>query len=125
MLDWGQIKKEMDYSLLASYLLLAIIGIFLIYSATYYSEAKYLKILYKKQIVWAVIAFACVLVVMVLPSKYFYIFIYGAYALSLVLLVVVLLFSKSGFVHDRWMNLGGLQFQPSELAKLTTLLMLA
>jgi rod shape determining protein RodA len=47
------------------------------------------------------------------------------YALGLVLLVVVLIFGSSSKGAQRWINLPGFRFQPSELMKLIVPLMLA
>jgi rod shape determining protein RodA len=63
-------------------------------------------------------------VVVLLPMKIFYKQAYWFYGLSVILLIAVLFAGGSKGVH-RWFQVGGLKFQPSELAKIATILALA
>src|SRR5439155_10241130 len=47
------------------------------------------------------------------------------YGVSLLLLAAVLVLGSSAFGAKRWLELGPLKFQPSELAKIATVLVLA
>jgi len=50
---------------------------------------------------------------------------YPAFGLTLIMLIAVEFFGVSGMGAQRWINLGFLQFQPSELVKITLILALA
>lgn len=72
-----------------------------------------------------IIIFAALTFTLYLTIRLEYILLYGSilYYLSLLLLVLTLFFGKG--VVNRWLNLGILQLQPSELAKLGLILILA
>ena len=109
-------------------LLVCLYGTVMVFSAgAPYAETRYGDSLYfvKKQTVWLMVGFA----VMYLSSRlspdiykkytpYFYIF-------TLILLVLVLLFGFVGNGAQRWISIGPLTIQPSEMAKLSMIMMLS
>ena len=102
---------------------IALIGLAAVYSATY--TAKGPSALYYKQIVW-VSAGVIVMFVALIPDyhtigRYAYIL----YAISLILLVLVMFMGKTGMGAQRWLAIGPFAFQPSEFAKLSLTLALA
>jgi rod shape determining protein RodA len=102
---------------------IALIGLAAVYSATY--TAKGPSALYYKQIVW-VSAGVLVMFLALIPDyhtigRYAYIF----YAISLILLVLVMFMGKTGMGAQRWLAIGPFAFQPSEFAKLSLTLALA
>lgn len=79
---------------------------------------------FDKQLVWIVISIPAMLLAATIPYRALKPFCYVAFAISVGLLVVVYLFpAKWG--SRRWIPLGFMNFQPSELAKLTLILVLA
>ncbi len=104
-------------------LALSLIGIFLVYSAT--SHNSDIAGLWKKQIYWFFISF----VVMWFFSKIDYRFwieaSYIFYWVSIVSLIAVFVIGDEANGARRWIKLGFLSYQPSELAKLSILLVLA
>jgi rod shape determining protein RodA len=102
---------------------IAIAGSFAVYSATYTSRGP--SPLFYKQLIWMSVG-VVVMFLAVIPDyhtvgRYAYIL----YAISLVLLVLVMLVGKTGMGAQRWLPLGPFAFQPSELAKLSITLALA
>jgi rod shape determining protein RodA len=102
---------------------IALIGLAAVYSATY--TAKGPSALYYKQIVW-VSAGVLVMFFALIPDyhtigRYAYIL----YAISLILLVLVMFLGKTGMGAQRWLAIGPFAFQPSEFAKLSLTLALA
>lgn len=117
-----------DWVLSLAALGLVFVGLVLIYSGssrTYDGPIASFANPVAKQLVFA---FAGV-VVMFLVSKldYHYLTHYAwiLYAIGLVSLVVILAVGHSAFGSTRWFNLGPIQIQPSEFAKLATILALA
>ena len=60
-----------------------------------------------------------------LPADFWYRAAWPLYGASILLLLCVLLFGQSVNGAKRWINIAGLQFQPSEIAKLTLILLFA
>ena len=79
---------------------------------------------WQKQLLWASIGFVLYFAISRLHYRIFLEIGHWIYYISLGLLVAVLFLGKdTGWGASRWLNLGPLSFQPSELAKLGTLLM--
>lgn len=114
------LKQEFDIPLLLSVILATLFGIGAIYSATYNWEYGAAGGIYERQIIWSAIAAAAVLLTLFVPPRYYYALAYVLYGVSICLLVLVLLFGES-----RWFDLGPFYMQPSELAKIATILALA
>ena len=96
------------------------IGITMIYSATFNWDLGTAGSTYQKQIVWAFLAIIAMAVTMAIPLKLFYAFAYIIYGLAMAILVLVLEFG-----NRRWLDLGPIHIQPSELAKIAVVLALA
>jgi len=105
--------------------LLAGISILNLYSATYPIRDVGGAQVFIKQIYWFLIGF----VVFLLMTTFNYFALerlaYPAYFFSIALLIIVLIMGKVTSGSQRWLSLGPISFQPSELAKLTTLMVLA
>jgi rod shape determining protein RodA len=102
---------------------IVLIGLSAVYSATY--TAKGPSSLYYKQLVWIGIG-ALVMIIALIPDyhtvgRYAYVL----YALSIVLLFLVMVMGKTGMGAQRWLAVGPFAFQPSEFAKLSLTLALA
>ena len=123
-----QTPANVDGILILFILLVAAYGTVMVFSAGgAYAEARYGDGMYfvKKQTVWLLLGFAVMSVTaradIRLLKKYTPYF----YALSLVMLVLVLVIGFVGNGAQRWISIGPLTLQPSEIAKLTMLMMLA
>ena len=101
------------------------LGVLSIYSVTHDLDQAGRLPLYTKQIIWIVIGFAAFLCAMVIDYHRVGRYAYLIYALTLVLLVLVLVGGRSSRGAQRWFALGPFAFQPSELAKLVLVLVLA
>jgi len=94
-------------------------GILVLYSATMSTSSIY----FIKQVIWVISGYLLMIMLSFIKPKYYYNLSFPFYILSLLLLLFVLMFSYAG-VH-RWINLGIMRLQPSEIAKLSVILMLA
>ncbi len=111
-----------DWKAFVIIILILFAGVLTIYSATYTIEGVNTGPLYIKQTGWALIGilflFAGASIDYQTVSKY----AYFLYISSLLLLILVMIIGSRGFGAQRWLSIGGLKFQPSELAKLATAL---
>lgn len=107
---------------------LAIYGTVMVASAgAPYAEARYGDGAYfiKRQIAWVIIGFAVMLGASRLPIRAVEKYSVFAYALTLGLLGLTLVIGTVGNGAQRWIAIGPITIQPSEIAKLTLILMLA
>jgi rod shape determining protein RodA len=117
--------SRFDFPLFWSAIALWVVGIFLVYSATYTNETGPLVGLYKKQIFWVIMAVVVIAVTTAVPGRFFFGFGYVFYGLSLLLLAVAIVMGTEAKGAERWLAIGGLKLQPSEFAKIGLMLALA
>ena len=79
---------------------------------------------YSRQVVWIVLGLPTLLTVTLVPYRHFRGISYGLFGLSVLLLFVVFFMPAINYSH-RWIPLGFMNFQPSEMAKLAYILALA
>ncbi len=111
---------HIDPVLLAALLLLMAAGLGILYSASDGSME-----IIQRQVIRLSIAFAVMFIVAQIPQHQLYLWAPWFFALGIVLLVLVLLAGDVGKGAQRWLNLYVIRFQPSEMMKLVTPLMLA
>jgi len=116
--------RRVDPIFVALVLVLAAVGLLVLYSASRSASSAGMPY-YLKQAVW--LALGTVLAVLLTCLDYRVLvsagpFLYGA---ALLTLVVVEFFGMAAKGAERWLALGPIKFQPSELSKLALVLMLA
>ncbi|MBN1130151.1 MAG: rod shape-determining protein RodA [Chitinispirillaceae bacterium] len=116
---------KFDFPLLWAAIALWIVGILLIYSATYTAESGPLAGLYKQQVVWVALALATIGAIISIPGRFFFGFGYVFYGLALCLLLLAEIMGASAKGAERWIIIAGFKLQPSEFAKIGVLLALA
>ena len=121
--DARLLMKRFDWTLFGAAILLALIGIAFIWSATHWSIAR--AALAPTQFRWLVIGLAAFAVAAALDYRQFKTLSYPIYAAVLLALVWVLLFGEVRQNSRRWITLFGYNIQPSELAKVGVVLALA
>jgi rod shape determining protein RodA len=112
-----------DVPLALAALGLVAIGLLMVYSATSVPGAH--QGLWGKQLLWALVAVGAAGAVAAIDHRVYDSIAWPLYGVSLVLLVAVLVFGTSTLGAKRWLDLGPIKFQPSELAKIATVLVLA
>lgn len=122
------LPRHFDPWLLTAALALAAYGGLLIYSASLSSYPEGIRGLDHPVAKQAI--YACVGLLLLAGAAYMDYRLLGAvapslYGLGLVLLVAVLLVGDASYGARRWLTIGGVQIQPSELAKLFTIIALA
>lgn len=114
-----------DTNLLFLVVIINIIGIFVIYSASYDMATGAFSSYYKKQIVWFILGLFAFLFFSFVSYKRWIRYSYILYTIGLVLLLAVLFIGDVGMGAQRWINIGGFRLQPSEFFKIIFVIMLA
>ena len=119
-----------DIPFLVLIMLLLAVGLVMLYSASYAqseydtgyeSSTRYLQ----KQAVCAVIGLIAMWAFSRIPAYAWYRLAWPLYGVSIVLLLSVLVIGQEVNGAKRWINIAGIQFQPSEVAKFTQILLFA
>jgi len=119
-----------DYPFLILVLLLLAVGLTMLYSASsaqseydtgYAISTRYLQ----KQGVCAAVGLLAMYAFSRLPVKLWYRLAWPMYGGGIVLLLLVLVAGQEVNGARRWITIGGIQFQPSEVAKFTMILLFA
>ncbi len=118
-----KLGDKFDFGLFLSAVALICIGLAAIYSATYNNPAAHGN--FEKQLIWGFISLIIFFVIYSLPTNTFKIAAIPVYLFSLLLLIFVLVAGRRISGARSWLELGSAGFQPSEFAKLGTILMLA
>ncbi len=117
-----------DFVYLTAVMLLSLAGSLAVFSAGHaYAEFRYGDGLYfvKKQIIWLALGIALMMVTSKISIEVFKLLTPYLYVLTLVLLVMVLAIGFVGNGAQRWISIGPLTLQPSEICKLVLILALA
>lgn len=122
--------EGVDIPFLTLVLLLLTVGLVMLYSASsaqseydtgYTISTKYLQ----KQAVCAGLGLICMYAFSRIPVQFWFRFAWPLYGISIVLLLSVLVVGESVNGARRWINIAGIQFQPSEIAKFTMIVLFA
>lgn len=122
-------RNPVDGSLVIILILLLSAGLLVLFSATYYSAAENRLSEVYKQMMGIALGTAACMVTSRIPYRFWrqtWVVVTGL-ALSAVLLILVIIPGIGVYVNGsrRWLSLGGLSFQPSELAKFAIVLYMA
>jgi rod shape determining protein RodA len=110
------------------YITLVLIGWLNIYAAVFdesHASIFDLEKNYGKQLLWIVTALFIGLMVLLIDSKFFSVFSFGIYGITLLMLVAVLFFGKYVNGSRSWFEIGSFRLQPAEFAKFATALVVA
>ncbi len=117
--------QNVDTVLLAIIIALVIVGIIMMYSASfayaYYNEKGDSDYFFRHQLIFAIIGMIIMFGVSLYQPVNFKKHNLTVLALSTILLIVVLFLPEINYVH-RWINLGFTTFQPSEITKFAVIL---
>ena len=117
--------QGVDRPLLWTAVLLVAIGLTILYSASYQRAVDTGTSFVARQLIWLGFGAAAAFLLMAVDYHRWLEGAYVYYGCNLVLLVLVLAAGETHGGAQRWLAAGPLTFQPSELAKLSTILVLA
>ena len=109
--------RDYKFSLVVLVLAISVIGIFMVRSA----RPEYMT----RQILGVILGVAVMVVISLIDYNWVLNFYWLLYGINLILLIAVLLIGTSSHGATRWLDLGFVQFQPSDLAKILTILFFA
>lgn len=113
-------KLHIDLALLLGILSLMALGLFIVYSA----GGQSIDIVYRQAVRLGVALFVMIIVAQIPPLSYRK-WAVPVFVLGILMLVAVLLFGHVGKGAQRWLDLGFMKFQPSEIMKLIVPIMIA
>jgi rod shape determining protein RodA len=117
--------RELDKIIVICVFILTLSGLMAISSATSMQEvSEILQNNFSKQVIWLLLGVMATSAVLLAPTNALHDLAYVLYALSMVLLILVLFLGGGKGAH-RWFIFGPIHFQPSEVAKIATVLTLA
>ena len=123
------LRQSVDWRLVITYLLLVLIGWVNIYASIHTSDTTTIFDWAErsgKQFIWILTAFGLAgLILFVIPPKLWEGASIPLYAVVCLLLIVVIFVSKDVKGSHSWFELGPVKFQPAEISKITTSLLLA
>ena len=114
-----RILKNIEWGILVCTILLIIIGLVALFSATQNSDYDELK----KQILWLAISVPVMICVIIIDYGWFSKISPVLYGISLLLLIAVL-FTEPINGATSWFNIGFFAFQPAEIAKVFVIIFL-
>ena len=121
----NRLKERLDTTSLILMYVLAFIGVAIIFSATHNNDSSWMRHLYRTQLIWLLLGSIVLYVIVLLPARFFYDYAYLIYGFTLMLLFLVLLKGHATAGATRWFAIGPIKIQPSEFAKIGTLLVMA
>lgn len=124
----NNIFKYIEWKLIFAYLFLVLVGWISIYAAVYDGEHSSIwdfSCRYGKQMIWIAASLVIALFVLVTDPKFFSQTSYLAYAVCIIMLMIVLVVGSNTKGARSWLGIGDFGIQPSEFAKIGTALALA
>ncbi|MEJ2195692.1 MAG: rod shape-determining protein RodA [Ignavibacteriaceae bacterium] len=117
------LKDRFDFGLILPVIVLFSIGLAAIYSATY--NNAFAQGNFQRQLIWGFAALVLFFITYSLPIKSFKQLAFPTYLFSIILLIAVILIGKKVSGARSWIAIGTVGFQPSEFAKIGTILLLS
>lgn len=114
-----------DWTLLGIVMLIILIGLLNLYSTGFDPVYARQEQFHLRQMQWVVVGSVFMVAVILIDYRYVSRYAYVIYAACILLLVVVEVYGYTTRGSQRWIQIGGFTFQPSELMKLSLILALA
>jgi rod shape determining protein RodA len=123
MLDYF---KKIDFILILSLSGLLVLGLMSLYSTSHTQLSdKITGDYFFKQSIWIAMGVLVLITIYLIPNRWIFISSYYMYFFSLFLLILVIFIGKLGQGAERWLQFGAISIQPSEFAKLATVMAVA
>lgn len=116
---------QIDWLLVGTTLLLSTIGVLMIYSAVHSNPDLLASGLHWKQALWSTIGLLVLAFTLLFDYHHFTRMAYFIYGLVIILLIMVLIAGRVVYGAKRWLVLGPMRLQPSEIGRLAIIILLA
>ncbi len=120
-----RLLENFDWGLLLLIFLISACGLTVLYSAVTAGNSQHIHILFKKQVIWMCVGLTIMILTFMVDYKVFDQTSKLLYAVCIGLLIGVLFFGKYVSGSKRWLAFGPLTMQPSEIMKISLIIMLA
>lgn len=122
-----RLLSYLNWGLLACMLALYLVGVGNLYSAsgTRLEEGMAFSSFYQRQLIWGLLGLVAMLLAMCFDYRQLRNLAWPFFIFTLVLLLLVPVVGKTVYGAKRWISLGFMSIQPSELAKLAVLILTA
>jgi len=121
MISDRRVPTNFDWRLVAATSAILLIGLVSLYSVAGGGTTP----IYQRQFYWMLLGWATFGLMTVVDYRVLARYAYVGYGVVMLLLMLVLVVGRSSQGAQRWLSVGGLSIQPSELAKLAVLFVLA
>lgn len=115
-----KLSDKFNFGLFVPTLILFLFGLAAIYSSTLHHPTAGGN--FEKQVIWGIAAFIIFFITYFLPTSTFKSIAIPTYLFSIFLLIVVIIVGRKISGAKSWLDLGPFGFQPSEIAKIGTIL---
>ncbi len=101
------------------------LGVLNLYSASGFRMEEGLNVdpYFRKQLIWGLMGLPCMAVFMLVDYRHLKTAAWPLFWFTVVMLVAVFFFGKTIYGARRWIDLGFMHFQPSEMAKISVLIL--
>jgi rod shape determining protein RodA len=113
-----------DWTLFATTMALATLGLLSVMSSSYAGAKHGIDPIVTRQLIWVGAGMVAMFAMLLFDYRALATYAYPLYAATLILLIVVAMAGHSTGGSRRWIDLGLLKFEPSELAKLAIVLVM-
>jgi rod shape determining protein RodA len=120
-----RLLQHFDWILLLMLVIIATISLVNLYSATYPIKDVGGSQIFMKQFYWFLVGLAIMLMMTIFDYHLLERLAYIIYFISLLMLIIVLIIGETRSGSQRWLHFFGINFQPSELAKICIVITLA
>jgi len=120
-MGFSRVLAKFDYLLFGAAMLLALLGVLGVYSASLHNPASDA---FSRQLLWTGLGLAICFVIFSIDYHHLVDYAFALYLLSIGLLIWILVFGKTIHGSKSWISIAGQNFQPSELVKVVVILAL-
>jgi rod shape determining protein RodA len=117
--------RNYNFKIFAIALIISLIGVSTIYSTKFQRGQIEQNLVFMRQIIWIILSLCILLIIYKWDYRKLWDIAYLLYGITLFLLILVLILGNIRLGAQRWLKVFWFNFQPSELAKLTTVIFLA
>lgn len=122
------ILKQLDWTTIGIWFIMVVCGWFTIFAACYdfeHAEVFDMSMRHGQQLRWIGISICAAILVLAIDTKFYGNISVPLYILTLALLVLTIFVASDVRGSHSWIQIGGFRFQPAEIAKYATSLLLA